>query len=382
MTNPPTNEPTNELKTIADLVSKEWDAAPPEIKKSLEPLMQVWDAAPPAITKPLKDAAEHMLGTTSSALPKDDKPSNPAVETTANVSPENEKLLQLIKEKINGIRSYTPKVAVFGNSGVGKSRLCNALFGQKIAKISDVKACTRKPQEILLTGADGKSGICLVDVPGIGEDPARQVEYTKLYKSLAPELDLILWCIKADDRNYASACDTYQEVFSKQGSAPPVIFVITQTDKTNPIGPSGWNYETFKPSEKQAGNIAIKENDVSKRFDIKASNVISIATYSEDEEAPPSKSYNLQELLDKIVEVLPREKKYSLTREAKAEFVSEASRVQAEKGIWDSIKDFAGTAWDAVKDPAVDFIIQSMPAPVKVVLNVGKKVWDTLTSWW
>ncbi len=101
-----------------------------------------------------------------------------------------------ISDRIKEIRAYTPKVGVFGNSGVGKSSLCNSLFGKDIAKISDVEACTRKPQEILI-GADGDNGgITLVDVPGIGEDPAHQKEYTALYKSLVPELDLVLWAIK------------------------------------------------------------------------------------------------------------------------------------------------------------------------------------------
>lgn len=85
-----------------------------------------------------------------------------------------EQLVQEISKRITRIRSYTPKVGVFGNSGVGKSSLCNALFGKEVAKISDVEACTRKPQEILLGSESG--GITLIDVPGIGEDPAHQKE--------------------------------------------------------------------------------------------------------------------------------------------------------------------------------------------------------------
>ena len=74
--------------------------------------------------------------------------------------------------------SYTPKVGVFGNSGVGKSSLCNAIFGKEVAKISDVEACTRKPQEILI-GSEN-SGIVLVDVPGIGEPFTRLSSSDKL----------------------------------------------------------------------------------------------------------------------------------------------------------------------------------------------------------
>lgn len=35
---------------------------------------------------------------------------------------------KIIEEKVKEIRSYTPKVGVFGVTGVGKSSLCNALL--------------------------------------------------------------------------------------------------------------------------------------------------------------------------------------------------------------------------------------------------------------
>lgn len=285
---------------------------------------------------------------------------------TEELAEENqEKLVKEIGEQIKKIRSYTPKVGVFGNSGVGKSSLCNALFGKDVAKISDVEACTRKPQEILVGSEDGKSGIKLIDVPGIGEDPTHQKDYTALYKSLVPELDLVLWAIKADDRNYASGLDAYAEVFELENS-PPVIFVITQTDKTNDL--EDWDHQEYRPGGTQLGNIAIKENDVSKRFDVSTKSIISIAV------SKKGKSYNLASLVNMVVEVLPNEKKYSFTREAKEENVSEEARKSAEKGIWDSVKEMAGEAWDVVKDKVIDAVIASAP---KIISSVGR--W--LKSW-
>lgn len=276
-----------------------------------------------------------------------------------------EQLIKEISDRIQKIRSYTPKVGVFGNSGVGKSSLCNALFGKDIAKISDVEACTRRPQEILIGAGENKGGITLVDVPGIGEDPAHQQEYTDLYKSLAPELDLILWAIKADDRNYASGLDAYKAVFENK-DAPPVIFVITQTDKTNDT--DDWNRQDYHPGGSQDGNIAKKENDVSKRFNISTKNIISIAVQVKEEKLT-GKSYNLKPLVDLVVEALPNEKKYSFTREAKEENVSQEARKTAEKGIWDSAKEFAGEAWDTVKEKVSDIIIASAP---KIISTISK----------
>ena len=106
------------------------------------------------------------------------------------------KMLEEVKLEIQRLRNYTPKVGVFGDTGVGKSSLCNALFGKDIAEIHDVKACTREPKEIFIANKEA-GGIVLVDVPGVGEDPERHQEYVELYKSLMPNLDLVLWAITA-----------------------------------------------------------------------------------------------------------------------------------------------------------------------------------------
>ena len=40
----------------------------------------------------------------------------------------------------------------------------------------------------------------IVDLPGVGENGQRDQEYLTLYRRMLPELDLVLWVIKADDR--------------------------------------------------------------------------------------------------------------------------------------------------------------------------------------
>ncbi|MDR1850229.1 MAG: 50S ribosome-binding GTPase [Zoogloeaceae bacterium] len=250
-----------------------------------------------------------------------------------------QELSKKIRAKVDEIRNYTPKIGVFGDSGVGKSSLCNALFGQDAAKVNDVEACTREPQEILLQSENG--GMILMDVPGIGEDPTHQKEYTALYMSLASKLDLILWAIKADSRSYASAIESFHAVYPKgKPQEPPLLFVITQTDKTNDS--DDWDREAYKPGGSQIGNIAIKENDVSRRFDLKAGQIISVAA------SPKGKTYNLTELVDLVVEALPNDKKSSFTRVAKQKNVSKKARKSAEKGLWDSIKELGSDLLEVI----------------------------------
>jgi len=69
--------------------------------------------------------------------------------------------------KAREIIIYKPRVGVLGKCGVGKSSLTNVLFGRDVAPVSDVEACTRKPEEYILSFGE-PSGLILVDVPGSG----------------------------------------------------------------------------------------------------------------------------------------------------------------------------------------------------------------------
>jgi len=277
-------------------------------------------------------------------------------------------LLKQIKKEITKIRTYVPKVAIFGDTGVGKSSLCNALFGKDIAKISDVEACTREPQEIFISGKKGKGGINLIDVPGVGEDPSRHQEYLNLYKNLLPEIDLILWAIKADDRKYASAIDVYKKILEPNLKNCPVIFVITQVDKIEPY--REWDIENSKPSINQQNNIDKKIIDISKVFNVSTEYIIPISA---------SEKYNLVELVNKVVEVLPNEKKSSFVREAKEENISEKAVEESEKGLWDHITETFGDVIESVKNTVVDIIEETAP---KIVKNVISSVKSFISSWW
>lgn len=272
------------------------------------------------------------------------------------------KLKEAIRSKVNEMRNYTPKIGVFGVTGVGKSSLCNALFGSDMAEVSDVAACTRNPQELFISNGNGK-GIKLIDVPGVGERIERDVEYFELYKKLMPELDLVLWVIKADDRAYTVAEKAYKEILKPHAERCPVIFVINQVDKINPV--REWDTEKNQPGEKQQNNIWIKIDEISKAFDVSTK---FISTVSAEEK------YNLLPLMDLIVEVLPKDKKYAVLREAKEDVKNETMQIKAEKGIWDTVKEFAGAAWESVKDYAIDFLkTHFVSVSTKIIKDALKK---------
>lgn len=240
-----------------------------------------------------------------------------------------------IREKIKQIKNYIPKVGVLGKTGAGKSSLCNALFGQKVAEISDIKACTREPQHILLSIAGGQAGIILVDVPGVGESRDRDTEYSELYKNLLPELDIVLWVIKGDDRALSIDEAFFQECVKPYCATIPVVFVLNQVDKIGPF--REWDIEKKTPSPTQLEKIREKVEEVSNAFNVSPNEICAV---SADE------GYGLVALVENVVNILPNGKKFGFIREAKKENVSIESTKEAERGVWEIIKEYAGKIGD------------------------------------
>lgn len=245
-----------------------------------------------------------------------------------------------IEQKINQVLTYEPRIGVFGKTGVGKSSLCNALFGQDVCPVSDVEACTRNTQEVLLNM--GTKGIKLIDVPGAGESMDRDEEYAALYAKLLPELDLVLWLIKADDRALSSDENFFQNVVKPHiEQNKPFFFVLNQADKIEPF--REWNAEKHEPGVRQFKNIHAKIDDIAKRFQVPSSKIIAV---SADEK------YNLVQLVDEIVYALPKEKNISVFKAVDKEFHSAAASAHVKRGFLEVVGDVISDVIGAVADKA------------------------------
>ena len=228
---------------------------------------------------------------------------------------------QRVIRKITDIVQYRPTIAVFGKTGVGKSSLCNALFGQDVAAVSDVEACTRKPQEVLLSL--GSKSLCLLDVPGVGETAGRDEEYAKLYVSLLPKTDVVLWLIKADDRAYSVDEEFYKAIVEPHiESQKPFFFVLTQSDKMEPF--REWNEKDGIPGPNQLANLEKRRQYVAERFDIPLSKVLTVSS---------SEGYRLANLIEEIVFSLPDEQKLPMIVHAKPELLNERTKNEAKAGF-------------------------------------------------
>lgn len=245
-----------------------------------------------------------------------------------------------IEKKLNEVLSYEPRIGVFGKTGVGKSSLCNALFGKEICEISDVEACTRNTKDVLLNM--GGNGIKLIDVPGVGESEERDEEYAALYSELLPELDLVLWLVKADDRAMASDENFYKNIVKPHlDQGKPFFMVINQVDKIEPF--REWNEDKHEPGPKQFQNIDRKIATIADQFGLAKSKMVAVSA---------NEKYNLTRLVDEIVFALPREKNITLFRAVSDEFKSVSAGEHVKKGFGEIVLSIIGN----VVEKASDFI--------------------------
>ena len=230
-----------------------------------------------------------------------------------------------IETKICEVLNYIPKIGVLGKTGVGKSSLCNALFGADVCPINDIEACTREPQEIKINLADN-NGITLIDVPGAGESLDRDKEYSEMYARLLPTLDVILWVIKSDDRALAADEHFYINVIKPHiAQGKPFFFVLNQVDKTEPF--RKWNYDEHKPCVEQNTTIARKIQSIADFFHVSPASIIPVSALEK---------YNLSTLVYEMICAVPAEKKITVYRNINKEFHSES----LEQHIIDSTTDF------------------------------------------
>ena len=255
-----------------------------------------------------------------------------------------------LRDRIDKIVNYQAVVGILGKTGAGKSSLCNALFGQDVAAVDDVAGCTRYAQEFTLAYKNGK-GIALIDVPGVGETTDKDSEYAELYQRLLPEMDLILWVVKADDRALSIDEHCYRTLIQPYLAQRdiPVLFVLSQVDKLEPY--RQWDTALHLPGQDQAKNLSRKQIQLSQVFDIPLSQICATAA---------SEGYGLSTLIEQIIATLPKQKKWSIAREANPEVVSSTAYHSASKGLWESVKEVAQTvlsdSWNWVSNTVSSWV--------------------------
>lgn len=276
----------------------------------------------------------------------------------------DEKFTEVMR-RVNVRLNYSPVIVFMGKTGVGKSSLCNALFGKDLFKIDDVAACTRKIQVEERYFQDGS--LTLVDVPGIGEDLSKSQEYNDLYRNILQNgvfnektkknhpVDVIVWLIKADDRALEVEGTFYQSVFHQylnHEQKKRVVFAISQADKIEPIrGQGSWDDEVKRPGAKQMANLDRKRDLVASYFGQESNLIIDFSS---------NESYNLDKLLERIVNVLPSER-IPLVVKIAQEVDEKTGRETVSSTVEETAKNsFWGTVVHVLKEVGVYPIVQGI----------------------
>ncbi|HEN3647942.1 TPA: GTPase family protein [Yersinia enterocolitica] len=265
---------------------------------------------------------------------------------------------EIIFKNIRKIIHYEPAIGIMGKTGAGKSSLCNALFQSEVTPVSDVDACTRDVLRFRLSS--GEHSLILVDLPGVGESEQRDKEYESLYRHMLPELDLILWVIKADDRAFSIDERFYRRVMT--GYQQRVLIVVNQADKIEPC--HEWNATSNAPSPHQLTNIVTKQDSIRQLFSPHHP-VCAVSARTE---------WNLPTMVETMMRCLPDRATSPLMTQLHGRLCSEPVKKQAREGFGDAV----GEVFDSAE--TASFI----PAPLKAVIrtvrdavvSVARAVWD------
>ncbi|ADO46959.1 GTPase family protein [[Enterobacter] lignolyticus] len=260
-----------------------------------------------------------------------------------------------ILHQVSQLTNYVPVIGIMGKTGVGKSSLCNALFADKVSPVSDVTACTRDPLCFRLQV--GEHAMTIVDLPGVGESGARDIEYAALYRKQLPRLDLILWLIKADDRALAVDEHFYHQVIG-EAYRHKVLFVISQSDKVEPA----CGGEKLSTEQKQ--NIGRKICLLHELFQpVNPVCAVSIRL-----------QWGLRVMTERMIRCLPREASSPVAVQLSAPLRTDAVNKKAR----DDFGETVGSVLDTVSSMPL------IPAPVRtiiqavrdIVVSVARAVWN------
>ena len=176
---------------------------------------------------------------------------------------------KVFKKLDNEITGRPFKVAVIGQSGVGKSSTLNAVFGLNLP-VSDIQEGTTEIIEKVFPMRDGFN-LSIYDMPGLLQSRKRDNIYEEMYKEILPQCDVIVYIIKANTRNIGDDCRILKNVVlpicNQNSIKDNLIVAINKVDTIGEtIDPEDpelvWDPIENKPSKKLWECIKKKRLDI------------------------------------------------------------------------------------------------------------------------
>jgi uncharacterized protein (DUF697 family)/GTPase Era involved in 16S rRNA processing len=230
--------------------------------------------------------------------------------------------LLILKELLMDARP--PKLMILGRRGAGKSSLVNAVFGERVAAVGSVLSETGRPTWYSYQGPRGEMKI--LDTRGLGdrtrpEAANFQDSLDEIRAVLVEEHpDAILFLCKAKDVDSHIAQDVANIeavrafIAQKHRYEAPVVAVVTQVDELDPK-----RVEPPYENEVKRRNIDTAVRTIEEALTesgIALARVIPVSTYAEyeGERRIYDNYWNVEELVDYLVDVLPRSAQVQMAR--------------------------------------------------------------------
>ena len=153
-----------------------------------------------------------------------------------------------------------------------------------------------------------------------------------------PKLDLVLWVISATDRALGPDVDFYKTHIQGKDGMPPVVFVLNQSDIA---APQGWDNKHCVPGPGQRETIDARKALIADKFTVPPGRVIAVSA---------EKGYGLVPLVNRVVDLLPKEKMLAFVDKVAPKQVSSEALAKAEKGFFDSAMEVVNDVLGLVKE--------------------------------
>jgi predicted GTPase len=248
----------------------------------------------------------------------------------------SKKALGLVRKAVDAERKKPPRIAMIGETGVGKTTTINAMFNAGL-QTSHVKACTQESLElsISVTELEGEHGdIRVYDMPGLGEDIESDEKHKETYRRVLTDCDVAVWVLDATTRHFTHTQEALRDLVGvAMGDLDRLVIGINKIDS---IRPGTWNEEYNIYSPEQQISIQEKVADVREKIGKVCSIPDSrIVPYSAE------KWYALETLFTAMLDACPEDRAWLLyERKDVADYLAKVSprvveELRAEEALGD-----------------------------------------------
>ena len=290
----------------------------------------------------------------------------------------NEKIRQIIEEAVRRFENEQedPRILILGATGVGKSSLINAIFGEKLRAVNTIQSTTREfsTHEYEIDGTK----ILITDSPGYGE-VGYDEQYSKAVVDEAKISHAVTLVLKADEKGY----ERDRQIIGSASKDPdfslekPLLIALNQIDKIKPSRewnpPYEWEAPPRDDDSEKVRNIKEKVALVKDQFKavIGKRETIVIPTMSDAEEGS---LFGIDIFKLTLFEILPEMAQYRFAKTAK--LAEKASREILERLDKQADKIIGGTAASAAglvavnPVPASDIAVLA-PLQIGMIIKLG-----------